>query len=329
MVCRSGHCRRCGIRPRRRRDRAPPRAPNNAILQVGILDHRESNCPAIAGTAAPGGERKFLLHSRFASRTAKSTGHRRAAVPGLHSPPGRVGTARTMPSPRRVRAVWSVGNASHDGRNLCNGLRPPGPGPTTTVQIATIGTPASNLRTDTAASTSRCADLWEKPSASRTLDTPLREEPRDSAQFRTTVGDPTRHDIDIAVGILVGLLGYSEREAFEGAGARGAPYRRWHRQGVARSPNAIAGGRHGDGPQAAPYQAEALGDLGRCAAQPAVVRTYVDVDRRARVLATDPGPPVLPRASRCISAKQIYPTNGSLGTLRRTGCINDPDSPPL
>ena len=39
-------------------------------------------------------------------------------------------------------------------------------------------------------STSRCADLWEKPSASRTLDTPLREEQRDSAQFRTTVGDP-------------------------------------------------------------------------------------------------------------------------------------------
>lgn len=68
---------------------------------------------------------------------------------------------------------------------------------------------------------------------------------------------PTRHDIDIAVGILVGLLGYSEREAFdELVGAV-------HQTGggivsVARSLIAIAGGRHDTGPGAAPYQSEAL-----------------------------------------------------------------------
>lgn len=68
---------------------------------------------------------------------------------------------------------------------------------------------------------------------------------------------PTRRDIDIAVGILVGVLGYSEREAFDEL------VRAVHQTGggiisVARSLIAIAGGRHDAGSGAAPYQAEAL-----------------------------------------------------------------------
>ena len=76
--------------------------------------------------------------------------------------------------------------------------------------------------------------------------------------FARRSATPTRRDIDIAVGILVGVLGYSEREAFEEL------VRAVHQTGggitsVARSLIAIAGGRrHDDGPQAAPYQAEAL-----------------------------------------------------------------------
>jgi hypothetical protein len=68
---------------------------------------------------------------------------------------------------------------------------------------------------------------------------------------------PTRRDIDIAVGILVGLLGYSEREAFDEL------VRAVHRTGggiasIARSLIAVAGGRHDAIPATAPYQAEIL-----------------------------------------------------------------------
>ncbi len=64
---------------------------------------------------------------------------------------------------------------------------------------------------------------------------------------------PSRRDIDLAVGILVGLLGYSEHQAFDEL------VRVVYRTGggitdVARSLIAIAGGRHED----APYRAEAL-----------------------------------------------------------------------
>ena len=75
--------------------------------------------------------------------------------------------------------------------------------------------------------------------------------------FARRSATPTRHDIDIAVGILVGLLGYSEREAFEEL-VRAVHHTGGGIASVARSLIAIAGGRHGDGPQAAPYQAEAL-----------------------------------------------------------------------
>lgn len=130
------------------RPRPRPAHRTNAILQAGILDHRESNCPAIAGPAAPGGERKFLLHSRFASRTAKS-GHRRAAVPTLaayQAVSGRHGRCPRRTGPRSV----DVENASHGRSGPLQRTVTPGPGPTTTVQIVTIRTSASNFRTDTA-----------------------------------------------------------------------------------------------------------------------------------------------------------------------------------
>ena len=129
--------------------------------------------------------------------------------------PCRVGTARTMPSPRRVRAVstpgmrvTTVGTSATD----CDSRS----GSDDNSSIATIRTRRSGSGQHRRLQ-DHAAPIWEKPSASRTLDTPLREEPRDSARFRTTVGcHPDRHDIDIAVGILVGLLSATpKRGAFE------------------------------------------------------------------------------------------------------------------
>jgi len=59
--------------------------------------------------------------------------------------------------------------------------------------------------------------------------------------------DPSRRDIDVATGILIGLRGYSEHDAFDEL------VRATHRTGagisaVARALIAIAGGHHDAGP---------------------------------------------------------------------------------
>ena len=297
-VCRSGQCRRCGIRPRRRATAPRPRAPNQRESASRHSGSSRVNCPAIAGPAAPCGERKFLLHSRFASRTAKS-GHRRAAVPTLaaHRAVGRQDDAIAAPGPRGV----DVGNASHDGRNLCNGLRTPGPGPTTTVQIATIGT-AIQFRQTPQASTSRCADLWEGRRIKDTATHHCGRVRRDSA-ISHDGRRPRPVMTSTSPSAFWSASSATPNVEHRGAGARGAPYRRWHRQCRAvadrhrrrptrrRARPRPTRRRHGK------IWGDALHN------RPSFARTSTLIT--AHILSDRPGPPVLPRASGCCPAEQI------------------------